>query len=174
MSISFIYHGGGPLKSGFSAGGGSSGGASRYTLNYGTSGAITVNKMVVPPSEAGLYASTGMGYYIGANSHIKEFHVCFSRFTSFSAVDTITLQLKHLTADGTRNSVLSSAGSGTNLYNLVTTFPDTTGGFRYFMGNANIALDIAIVAGEMLFITCCSKSVSSATGVSCWVLLERD
>lgn len=174
MKNSFIYHGGGPLKGKNSSGGGGSSSTRLYLLNYGTNASIGVNTMVNPPSESGVYASTGQGYYIGANAHIKEFHVNFSRFTSFNSSHDLTLQLKSLTADGTHASILNSSATGTNLYNLVTTFPNTSGAFRYFRGNADTGLDIAITAGKMLFITCCQKVVQSATGVSCWVLLEKD
>lgn len=170
---SFIYHGGGPGKSGFSASNANITTANKYTLNFGGVAPISTNSFIRPPRN-GSFASDGMGYGIGVNSHIKEFVVVYSRFTSNNPVAECTLQLRHLTADGTRTVQLTTAAQGTLLNSLATVFPNSSSANRYFLADQNINLNIAIVAGEMLFIVCSQRTVLSVNGVVCHVVLEED
>ncbi len=169
---SLIYHGGGHPRNTFAGGNGGGVAVNRYTLPFGSVSSIVLDTFIKPPRN-GSFPSDGMGYGIGVNSHIKEFVTVYSRFTSNSAITTCTLQLRHLTASGTRTIQLTTAAQGTFLASQVTTFPDSSSANRYFMG-ALSTIDIAVVAGEMLYVVCSQSSVLSVNGVVCHLVLEED
>ena len=172
---SLIYHGGGHFRNTFAGGNGGGGsGKETYSLSYGNATGISTPEFINASNDISGYPCSGMGHYIPVDSTIISNGALCTRYTSFNDGDTLTLRIRyHNPADGSKSSC-QTANAGTLLGDIVVTFPDTGGGFRYYCGAGAHGLSMAVPADSMLYVYAAIKEVSTVTGVVVWFNMEVD
>lgn len=145
----------------------------RYTLTFGQSDDVVVNKHI-PAGEAGLgyWQTNTNGYYIQKASKVIAWGLCAAAFLSYNVTHYVRLQIKTIVADGSRVADITSA-SGTNLRNYDLVFPYSDGVLHYYKGGGEDGLSLVLNAGEMVFLVCCAITVAQVRGLSAWLLCEE-
>jgi len=82
-------------------------------------------------------------------------------------------QIKTIVADGSRVADITSA-SGTNLINFDLVFPNSGGASWYYKGDGLNGQNLTLNAGEMVWVTVCSKTATSVYGASFWIQAVED
>ncbi len=175
MRNSLIYHGGGRGGNTFAPGNGGGGsGKETYSLSYGNATGIATPEFINASNDISGYPCLGMGHYIPVASTMISNGALCTRFTSFSAGDTLTLRIRYQNpADGSKGSC-QTANAGVQIGDIVVTFPNTGGGFQYYCGAGNTGISLAVPADSMLYVYAAIKVVSTVTGVVVWFNMEVD
>lgn len=147
--------------------------AKRYTLNFGQSDNLAVDK-IIPAGEAGLgfWQTNGPGYFIKTASKVIEWGIIVPAFVSNNVAHYTRFQIKTIVANGSRTSDITSA-SGTNLRNFDLVYGYSDGILHFYKGDGETGLSLTLNAGDMLFIVICSQTVAQARGATVWVLCEE-
>lgn len=142
-----------------------------HTMTFSTPGALGAGTLI-PAATSGTWAGAGQGYNVGNASRIREVHFLVNRFTCFAPQNAV-FQIRYIAADGLSVAVVTCL-SGTAVRTLQIDFPNTGGGFQYYMGGHVGSLSDLIPAGSMIFCCVLSKTVNSMTGVDALLLVEDD
>jgi hypothetical protein len=144
----------------------------RYTLCFGTGGALGVESFIPATTGGTTWASNGVGHYIKNASKIIAWGIQIPKYVSYNSAHYCRFQLKTIVSDGSRASDITSA-SGTNLKNYDFTFPNTSGAYRFYIGKGETGVSYTLNAGEMLFVVICAMDVNAVLGAAIWVLCEE-
>ncbi len=172
MKNSFIYHGGGPGKPGFSSKSSMDGGK-YFTLLYSTGEDMAINDLVNPPTEIS-FSIPGAGYYIGKAVKLQQWQFLAISYSESGASGDLGLSLRYSPADGSRSSPLISI-TGTLYHGININFPGTPGGAtRYYYGKYVDNLNSAVPAGSIIHCAVNSITLSDLDGIVLWLQFKED
>ncbi len=142
-----------------------------YTFNFGTGLAIAAGVFLVPGTAASSFPTNGMGFYIPAACTIKDLSICLDKVLTFGTSESITFKIRKITADGSRSTEIART-SGTELASVTLTGKNTAGAYVYYWGAAATNLNVALVAGDMIFLVCDASTINACTGASATIQIS--
>lgn len=171
MTSSFIYHGGGQGKQGFSSVPKNSEPEEYFTLCFSTGEDMAINDLINPPTEIS-FSVTGAGYHIPKAAKLLSWNGLAISYSKISAGE-IGLSLRYSPADGSRTSTLISI-TGTVYHNIVWLFPATGGVTKFYWGGYEDGLEKSIPANSVIHCAVNAINLTDLDGIVLWCKYKFD
>lgn len=143
----------------------------RLTLDFARSDAVSVGSLC-PCGCNGTWFTNTMGYYTSRAMHIKRAVLMCPKYSTYQANQFLRFQIKTCQMNTLRTSDIDM-NTGTNLINLDLIFPNANNNYGFYFG-MSYDVNLAVAAGDMVFIAHCAMTAVSCLGSSVKLFCEED